>query len=85
MIGHATNIVFIKLNDVLELVNTVKRLSLQKGSVVSSAAPICVLAMPLKMTVGQCEVTAQWGSALQSRPFHLQRGCLPQVEHEIKK
>lgn len=41
--------------------------------------------MPLKMTVGQREVAAQWGGALQSGLFHLCRGCRPQVEHEIRK
>lgn len=38
-----------------------------------------------EMTVGQCEVATQQGSALQNRPSHLSQGGLPQVEHEIKR
>ena len=46
MTVQAMNIVFIKLSDVLELELFV--FSLQKASVVPPAAPICVLAVPLK-------------------------------------
>lgn len=95
MIEHATNIVFIKLSSVLKphspqkTVDTSEMLSLQKGEerrkkkqLAYKAAPIYVLAVPLKWQSG----SVRW---LLCREAHFKAGHFisdrqPQVEHEIK-
>lgn len=95
MIEHAINIVFIKLSSVLKphspqkTVDTSEMLSLQKGEerrkkkqLAYKAAPIYVLAVPLKWQSG----SVRW---LLCREAHFKAGHFisdrqPQVEHEIK-
>lgn len=95
MIEHAINIVFIKLSSVLKphspqkTVDTSEMLSLQKGEerrkkkqLAYKAAPIYVLAVPLKWQLG----SVRW---LLCREAHFKAGHFisdrqPQVEHEIK-